>query len=216
LVGRERRRLPIQYFHAVFTVDHLINPLVEANAKVIYTLIFEAASMLLKAYGHKYLKGVMGITGVLHTWGETLVRHLHTHGIVTGGALERLADGSYRWNSAKPGYLFPVVALSQEYRDYVCDGWLKLWKQDKLQLVGECAGLDVEALVAQMRSKKWEVYIKPAYGKGVAVFEYIARYINRVAISNLSAARQVTASWRLRRARSRSNITTIGTGAKKS
>jgi hypothetical protein len=80
--------------------------------------------------------------------------------------------------------LFPVLKLSREYRDRVCDGLLKLWREGKLQLVGACAGLDVEALVAEMRAKNWEVYIKPAHGEGVTVFEYLSRYLNRVAISN--------------------------------
>lgn len=184
LEERKRLLLPVQYFHVVFTVDHALNPLVRANQKVIYNLLFAAASMLLKAFGHKYLGGVIGATGVLHTWGETLERHVHTHWIVTGGALVKAEDGSYRWNAAKPGYLFPVVALSREYRDYVCDGLLKLWREGQLNLYGECAGVDVEALVAEMRGKAWEVHISVAHGQGEQQFEYPARYINRVATSN--------------------------------
>jgi hypothetical protein len=184
LENRKPVLLPIEYFHVIFTVDHAINPLVRANQRVIYDLLFEASHQVLKVYGRKYLGGELGATGVLQTWGEALDLHLHTHWIVTGGALERLPDGRYRWQAAKPGYLFPVVALSRDYRDYVCDGLLKLWKEGKLHLMGECAGLDVEALVSEMRSKAWEVYITPAHGEGEKKFEYIARYINSIAISN--------------------------------
>ena len=194
--ARKLLALPIEYFHTVFTIDHAINPLIEANAVVIYNLMFEVVNQVLKAYGKKYLGGEIGFTVVLHTWGETLILHPHLHVTVTGGALVRDEDGHYHWVSTKPGYLFPVVALSRDYRERLCDGLLRLWKKGELKLEGECADMDIEALVAEMRSKDWEVFIKPSHGKGEKVFEYQARYINRVAISNLSAARQAIASWR--------------------
>jgi hypothetical protein len=184
LAAREIVLLPIQYFHIVFTCDHALNPLVRANAVLIYNLLFDAAGPLLKQYGQKYLGGEIGATGGLHTWGEDLNEHLHSHWIVTGGAWQTDTEGKRHWKSAAADFLFPVLKLSREYRDRVCDGLLKLWHDGKLKLVGACADLDVEALVAQMRAKNWEVYIKPAHGEGVTVFEYLSRYINRVAISN--------------------------------
>ncbi len=182
--AREVVLLPVQYFHLVFTCDHALNRLVRANAALIYNLLFDAAGRLLKEYGRTYLGGEMGATGVLHTWGEDLIEHLHTHWIMPGGALQTDTDGQRHWKSAAPDFLFPVLKLSRDYRDRVCDGLLQLWRDGELKLVGECADLDVEALVAQMRAKNWEVYIKPAHGEGVTVFEYLSRYINRVAISN--------------------------------
>jgi len=184
LAAREVVLLPVQYFHVVFTCDHALNPLVRANQKLIYNLLFDAAGGLLKAYGQRYLGGEIGATGVLHTWGEDLIEHLHTHWIMPGGALQREEDGKVHWKNAPADFLFPVLKLSREYRDRVCDGLLQLWRDGALQLVGECANLDVEALVAQMCGKAWEVYIKPAQGEGVTVFEYTSRYINRIAISN--------------------------------
>jgi hypothetical protein len=184
LAAREIVMLPIQYFHVVFTCDHALNPLVRANPTLIYNLLFDAAGPLLKDYGRKYLGGEVGATGTLHTWGEDLIEHLHTHWIVTGGAWQIDADGKRHWKSAAPDFLFPVLKLSRDYRDRVCAGLLKLWRDGELKLVGECADLDVEALVAQMQAKNWEVYIKPAHGEGVTIFEYLSRYINRVAISN--------------------------------
>lgn len=132
----------------------------------------------------EYLGGEVGFTGVLHTWGETMILHPHLHFVMLGGAQVRDVEGRYGWRSAKPGYLFPAVALSRDYRERLCDGLLALWKQGKLKLEGECAGVDIEALVAGMRAKDWEVFIKRAYGLDEKIFEYLARYINRVAMSN--------------------------------
>ena len=55
----------------------------------------------------------MGVTAVLHTWGQTLTQHVHVHCVVTGGALA--LDGT-RWIPARPDFLFPVRALAKVFR----------------------------------------------------------------------------------------------------
>jgi hypothetical protein len=166
----------------VFTTDHAINDLAQVNPVAIYNLLFETVSQLLKEYGRKYLGGQIGFTIVLHTWGQDLRFHLHLHVMVTGGALVQTSKGA-QWRTRK-GQLFPVVKLAADFRERFCAGLLRLHEQGQLQLVGPARGLDVAALVQQMRAKKWEVFIKEA-GGGVAILcEYLGRYIYRIAISN--------------------------------
>jgi hypothetical protein len=120
--------LPIPYFHITFTTDHAINPLVSANQKVIYDAIFWAVSKTLQEFGKKYFGGTLGITAVLHTWGQQLDPHVHIHCIVTGGALS--ADGQ-QFRRSGADYLFDVVALSAEYRDRFCRKLKRLAKAGK-------------------------------------------------------------------------------------
>ena len=112
--ARTAELLPVPYFHLVFTLPHEINPLAQGNPKVIYGLLFQAASDTLQSFGRdpKWLGGEIGITMVLHTWGQNLSQHLHVHCVVSGGALA--PDG--RWIPAKRGFLFPVRALSVVFR----------------------------------------------------------------------------------------------------
>ena len=58
---------------------------------MIYTLLFRAAADTLLTFGHdpRHLGGMIGITALLHTWGQNLSQHLHLHCLVTGGALTR-------------------------------------------------------------------------------------------------------------------------------
>jgi hypothetical protein len=79
--------------------------------------------------------------------------------MVPGGALVRTDEG-YAWRRSKATFLFPVVELSAAYRERFCAGVLRLHKEDKLELVGRLAQLDIEALVERMRAQKWEVYIQ--------------------------------------------------------
>ena len=171
--------LPIPYFHITFTTDHAINKLVVANRKVMYEALFWAVGETLKRFGKKYLGGTLGVTMVLHTWGQKLDPHVHIHCIVTGGAVAD--DGA--WQPSGKRYLFDVKALSAAYRDRFCRKIKRMHKRGELKLVGRCAGLDVEAMVAEMMAKNWEVYCKP-FDDPEAVYNYLSKYVHQVAISN--------------------------------
>jgi hypothetical protein len=169
--------LPIPYFHVVFTTDHAINAWVVANRAAIYNLLFETAAAVLKQFALLELRGEIGLTAVLHTWGQTLLQHIHLHCIVTGGALS--FDGQ-RWVRCAPDYLFNIKAVSAAFRDQFCAGLVRLAEQGKLAGV-EVA--EVKATVATMQAKKWEVFAQP-FEKPDNVIEYLSRYVHAVAISN--------------------------------
>ena len=172
--------LPIPYFHVVFTIDHLINPLVRANGRLIFNHLFEAATKTLKAYARRYLGGEIGITAVLHTWGQTLNQHLHLHCIVTGGAL---AEDGQRWQPCLGRFLFPIVELSADYRDYFCAKLTRALHADSLILPQNQTKTEVEDWLEQMAAKKWEVYANYFDGPH-KVYDYLSRYVHQVAISN--------------------------------
>ena len=122
----------------------------------------------------------MGITAVLHTWGQKQNEHVHLHCIVSGGAL---SFDKEKWVSSPKNYLCDAPELSAKYRDRFCEGLKRLYRAGKLKLVGRCEELDVEGLVEEMQSKAWEVYIKP-FDEVEKVYEYLSRYVHQVAISN--------------------------------
>jgi hypothetical protein len=109
IAARTAELLPVPYFHLVFTLPHEINPLAQGNPRVIYGLLFQAASETLQIFGRdpQWLGGEIGITMVLHTWGQNLSQHLHVHCVVSGGALT--PDG--RWIPAKRGFLLILYLL---------------------------------------------------------------------------------------------------------
>jgi len=80
LDARRAELLPIPYFHVVFTLPHALNPLAQGNPRVIYTRLFRAAADTLLTFGRdpRHLGGTIGITAVLHTWGQTLVQNPHS------------------------------------------------------------------------------------------------------------------------------------------
>ena len=86
LEARCAELLPVPHFHVLFTLPHEINRSPRGNPK---GLLFQAASETLQRFGRdpKWLGGEIGITMVLHTWGQNLSQHLHVHCVLSGGAL---------------------------------------------------------------------------------------------------------------------------------
>ena len=173
---QEKLVLPIPYFHVTFTTDHALNRLIENNQRVMLDTLFWAVSQTIKEYGKKELGGQVGVTAVLHTWGQTMIPHVHIHCIVTGGALRK--DGK-RFEKSQAKYLFEAVALSASYRDRLCRRIKRLAKGGKLK--GNKAG--ILELVAEIKAKSWEVFIK-AFEEVEHLYQYLSRYVHQVAISN--------------------------------
>jgi len=171
--------LPVPYFHVTFTTDHAINILIPGNRKVILDALFWSVSETLKEFGRKELGGQIGFTAALHTWGQTMNAHVHTHCIAPGVALSK--EGSIRKSGRK--YLFDAKELSARFRDRFCRKIRRLYRKGKLKLVGAAAEVDIEEMVEEMMGKKWEVYIK-AFESAEKVLEYLSRYVHQVAISN--------------------------------
>ncbi|MGB7876990.1 MAG: IS91 family transposase [Anaerolineales bacterium] len=173
--------LPIPYFHVVFTIDHVFNPLVWWNQEVMYAHLIKTAAQILKTYGQKYLGGEIGFTMVLHTWGESIQRHPHLHFIVTGGALVDTADG-YRWQPAKNKFLFPAKQFSLDFRRAFCASVQKLWQDGCLNV--RDGNLDVAGMLRKANAKNWEVFIQPPLYGPEKLIDYLGRYVFRIAISN--------------------------------
>ena len=113
----ERRQadiLPVPYYHLIFTLPHTLNGWVQLHPEVLYRRLFQAAWSTLQAFGRdpKRLDGQMGMSAVLHTWGQNLSQHVHLHCLVPGGAVGE--DG--HWHPSKGNYLFPIRALSRRFR----------------------------------------------------------------------------------------------------
>ncbi len=177
--ARKAELLPVPYFHVVFTLPHALNRLAQYRPRVIYNLLFKAAAETLQTFGRdpKHLGGEIGITAILHTWGQNLGQHIHLHCLVTGGALA--ADGS-KWTSSHPRYLFPVRALSPVFRAKYLSALECAF--DKGALPRE--GAEVEALFASLRENPWVVYTKRPFAGPESVIQYLGRYTHRIAISN--------------------------------
>jgi putative transposase/transposase-like zinc-binding protein len=187
LAAEQALLLPVPYFHVVFTLPHQLNPLIRVNQRTLYPLLFQAAAQTLQEFARDptHLGAELGITAVLHTWGQTLTEHVHVHGIVTGGGLR--AEGT-QWRPSHPRFLFAVEALSHVFRGKYLAGLRRLRHPQRLHFAGESAALGEEAawqaVLGQLQDRAWVVYAKPPWGGPEQVLKYLSRYTHRVAIAN--------------------------------
>ena len=94
LAAREAELLPVAYFHVVFTLPAPISAIAYQNKAKVYGLLFTAAAETLTtiAADPEHLGADIGITAVLHSWGQNLHHHPHVHCIVPGGGYRRMAS----------------------------------------------------------------------------------------------------------------------------
>jgi hypothetical protein len=187
LAARRADLLPIPYFHVVFTLPHDLNALAQGNPRVIYALLFRAAAETLLAFGRdpRHLGGTIGITAILHTWGQTLTQHLHLHCLVTGGAL---AADHARWIPGRASFLFPVRALSTVFRAKYLAALRRAFDAGQLTFAGGTADLadrqTFTGFLGHLRAGAWIVYAKRPFAGPAQVLDYLGRYTHRVALSN--------------------------------
>jgi hypothetical protein len=178
----ERQRaavLPVTYHHLVFTLPDTLNGWVEVHPEVIYSLLFATVWATLSAFGEdpKRLDGQLGMTAMLHTWGQTLVRHVHLHCLVPGGACG--ADGT--WHPAKSTSLFPVRALSRHFRGGLVSRLRRAYQDGRLTRI---TAPEVERVLNALMQPEWVVYAKPCLARTDTVIAYLGRYSHRIALSD--------------------------------
>jgi hypothetical protein len=172
--------LPVDYHHLVFTLPHELNGWMRLHPETIYSLLFRAVWQTLKTFGAdpKRLGGELGMTAVLHTWGQSLSQHVHLHCLVPGGVLTE--DG--QWRSSKSDYLFPVRALSRHFRGLMVSLLRTRHAEGELPRISDAA--EPARTLGQLMEREWVVYSKPCLRDGEQVVKYLSRYTHRIAISN--------------------------------
>lgn len=188
LAARERDVLDVPYVHVVFTLPHTLLPLCYRNAARLYDLLFQASAETLRevAANPRHLGADIGFLSILHTWGQTLVRHPHVHCVVPAGGFS--PEGRHWVHPKHAGFFLPVTIVRSVFRGKFVAGLRRAYAADALDLAGATEGLrdpaQWHAFVNRLFDTDWVVYAKPAFGGAHAVLRYLGRYTHRVAISN--------------------------------
>lgn len=172
--------LDSKYFHIVTTVPYELNEIFLLNQNICYNILFKATSesILELALDPKWLGAKVGITSILHTWGQTMEFHPHIHSIVTGGGLK-----NNKWISCNKDYLIKVQVLGSLFKNK----FLYYLKHEFNNLILNNNINDLKLFnkfLEPLYEKTWITYIEPPKGTPENVIEYVGRYSFKVAISN--------------------------------
>src|SRR3954463_6137606 len=140
LEAREAELLPVPYFHVVFTLPAALGALAYQNKARVYGLLLKAAAETLTtiAADPRHLGAGIGVTAVLHTWGQTLDHPPHAHCIVPAGGIS--PDDS-RWVACRPGFFLPVRVLSRVFRGKFLSGLRAAFDRGRLAFHGKLSPL---------------------------------------------------------------------------
>ncbi len=169
LEKRKTEILHVNYYHVVFTLPEELRNIIRSNQKELLSILMKAAAYSIQklAKDPHYVGGKIGFLGVLHTWSQTMIYHPHFHCLVPAGAIS--SDGK-EWIYARKKYLVPINLLSTIFRAR----FMKLARK----------ALPEHKFPQSVWYKNWNVYSKPSVKGPLKVLNYLARYVQRVAITN--------------------------------
>ena len=171
--------LDSKYFHIITTVPYELNKIFLYNQKICYNILFKATSeaILELSEDPKWLGAKVGITSILHTWGQTMEFHPHIHSIVTGGGLK-----NNHWVSCDKDYIFKVQVLGSLFRGKFLYYLKHEFDNFILKDIKDLKAFN--KFIEPLYNKSWITYIEPPKSKAENIIEYVGRYSFRVAISN--------------------------------
>jgi len=188
--------LPTKYFHIVFTIPSELNRICLVNQKVLYDILFHAASqtIITLAKDKKHLGALTGLVAVLHTWGQNLMEHPHLHTLVPAGGwcntnakLGQATNYGY-WKNCKKNFFVHVKVLSKMFRGKFLSALNDAYLNGKLKFEGEIKPLvqieNFKTLVSNLYKKSWVVYSKNSIKNSAGIIKYLGNYSHRIAITN--------------------------------
>lgn len=177
--GRLADVVDAPYFHLVFTLPHELNSWARLHPSAIYHALFQSVWDTVNTLGQdkKRLSGQLGMTAVLHTWGQNLSQHIHLHCLIPGGALG--TDG--HWHPAKSNYLFPVRVLSRLFRGKMVAALRSCY--DKGSLPRLTYNRSCNNTLNELMNKEWVVYARHCLNQPETVVGYLSRYTRKIALS---------------------------------
>ena len=176
IMDRMNDLLDCTYFHVVFTLPQELNAYCLKYPKEMYNLLFQVSKETLFAFGKdkKHLGAQMGMTAVLHTWGQNLSLHPHVHLIVPGGGFT--SNDEWKSCASNGSFLFPLRAVAKVYRSKFMEKLMAFLSQNNTPI-----GV---SLRRRLYAKNWVVYAKQPFKDAAGVVEYLGRYTHKIAISN--------------------------------
>jgi hypothetical protein len=175
---RQQDLLPVPYYHLVFTLPHELNGWAQCHPEVIYPRLFRGVWESLDDYSrsNRQLEGKLGMTAVLHTWGQNLNQHIHLHCLIPGGAV----DAQGRFVTTRRDFLYPQRVLGKLWRGKMVSGLRQDWNSGQLHRI---AADQVDRVLDRLMQTDWVIHTQSHLRQADTVLRYLARYTYRSAIS---------------------------------
>jgi hypothetical protein len=120
--------------------------------------------------------GLPGMVSVLHTFGSDMKYHVHVHSLVTFGGI----DDQGRWiYPSRRSKLYRYREICAAYKAHFLQGLKSLYEASQIDY-----HMTYDEVVALVGTKRWVVHNTHPTAQTATLETYLARYINRTAITN--------------------------------
>jgi len=169
--------LAVPYCHIIFTIPKELNTLARLNPWAIYSITLRAAWQTIKGLtaDPENLGALPGMVSMLHTFGSDMKHHIHVHSLVTFGGLDK--NGKWQWPKHRKK-LARYKEISKTYRDTFIEMLEKEVEHQNFIPVN-----NMDELIEMINKKRWNVRNQYPTTNTEIIERYLARYINRIAIS---------------------------------
>ena len=184
--ARREDVLDASYFHLVFTVPDILNPIIYSNQKFLYDTLYHAASATIQELtaDPKYFGAKVGYICVLHTWGSEMNFHPHLHVILLGGGL----NSKKHWKDKGENFFLPIKVVSKVFRGKYMAELKMLWEEKQLVFHGTAKKFRnhyvFKELLNTCYDTEWIPHCKKTFNGAQSVIDYLGKYTHRIAISN--------------------------------
>lgn len=173
----KNKLLNVPYCHVTFTLPHQLNGLARANQALIYSLMLKVSWMTIKTVckDDRNVGALPGMISVLHTFGSACNYHIHVHALVTFGGVAK--DGTWKFPSSNTR-LAPYRHMCKTFRDLFINQLNKHFDKGEFSF-----HLPSQDIIDGIKDKRWVVHsTRPSMDTNI-IENYLARYINRIAVS---------------------------------
>ena len=180
--ARREDVLDAPYFHLVFTVPDILNPIIYNNQKLLYDTLYHAASATIRELtaDPKHLGAAVGYICILHTWGSEMNFHPHIHTILLGGGL----TSKNEWKDNGTAFFLPIWAISKVFRGKYMDELKNLWNTNQLEFHGTAEKYRnhyaFKELIDFCYDAEWIPYCKKTFNGAQSVIDYLGKYTHNL------------------------------------
>ena len=209
LENRENQRLPVKYFHLVFTVPKQLHPIIRSKPRELLHLLVKAAAYSLNKLMQdpRYAGGKPAMICVIHTWTRTLGYHPHVHilvpGVVicststyntdntdngndnAGGTEDKDKDkGKGKGKGSKKRKRLEWKLIRKRKFLVPFQPLATIFRARFIKMARKNFPAIANQFPGQIWKKQWVILCKPTLKGAGNVLQYLARYVYRVAITN--------------------------------
>lgn len=189
--------LPIEYAHLILTLPAPITRLALINQKVLYSIVLREGAATVLCGGRKLFGVELALLALLHTWGQLLLAHVHSHCLLPMGGLRR---NTLEWVDLSEPQLKQLLAyVRREFPQRFCQALRKAYDQGELQFDADTelehlqSPAEFDRWLEPLENISWIVRCGDSWDRRKAdigpqatakVVQYLANYVGRIALSD--------------------------------